>query len=107
MATWWSSDPRARGHALQITAARTGRQHLGRVAHAFGVEGVNQRAGRPALDGTLDLAGAFAALVWHRRHARNGTTRYAALRAWLGLSAVAVIDVSEGAHPLQEPVFKA
>ena len=34
------------------------------------------------------LMGAFSALVWHRRHALGRATRFAALRAWLGLAFV-------------------
>ncbi|MCW2543664.1 MAG: acyltransferase 3 [Frankiales bacterium] len=34
------------------------------------------------------LMGAFAALVWHRRHALGRSSRFAGLRAWLGLAFV-------------------
>ena len=35
------------------------------------------------------LMGSFAALIWHRRHAANRPSRWAAQRAWLGLAFVA------------------
>ena len=34
------------------------------------------------------LMGSLAALIWHRRHAENRATRWAAARAWLGLAFV-------------------
>ena len=37
------------------------------------------------------LAGAFAALVWHERHAAGRTTRFGGIRAWVGLALVAYV----------------
>ena len=45
------------------------------------------------------LAGAFAALVWHERHALGRVARYGALRAWLAVGFVAVVTWRAGNMP--------
>ena len=45
------------------------------------------------------LAGAFAALLWHERHALGRFSRYAATRAWLGLALVLLIAWRVGNLP--------